>query len=206
MEKTELTHHGIKGQKWGVRRFQTKSGSLTSAGKKRYSAKDEVKKKSKKETASVHEDYAKAHAKKPVSSLSDKELQAINNRLQAEKTYENLNPKKKSLGRKILDDFVLPAAKDIGKEYTKKYMKQGASYIENMIKNSSSKDGATSSNTSASSGKKSSKNKNKSSNSTPSGDDVMNVFKGMGAKMSNYAPQASLGEAFVAGLLEAPKN
>lgn len=33
---TELYHHGIKGMKWGVRRFQNKDGSLTPAGKKRY--------------------------------------------------------------------------------------------------------------------------------------------------------------------------
>lgn len=32
-----LAHHGIVGQKWGVRRFQNKDGTLTSAGKKRYS-------------------------------------------------------------------------------------------------------------------------------------------------------------------------
>lgn len=32
----ELYHHGIKGQKWGVRRFQNEDGSLTSAGRKRY--------------------------------------------------------------------------------------------------------------------------------------------------------------------------
>lgn len=31
-----LAHHGIKGQKWGVRRFRNEDGSLTSAGKKRY--------------------------------------------------------------------------------------------------------------------------------------------------------------------------
>lgn len=31
-----IKHHGIKGQKWGVRRYQNKDGSLTSAGKKRY--------------------------------------------------------------------------------------------------------------------------------------------------------------------------
>ena len=32
----DLVHHGIKGQKWGVRRFQNKDGSLTPAGQKRY--------------------------------------------------------------------------------------------------------------------------------------------------------------------------
>lgn len=32
----ELYHHGIKGQKWGVRRFQYKDKSLTPAGRIRY--------------------------------------------------------------------------------------------------------------------------------------------------------------------------
>lgn len=32
----ELYHYGIKGQKWGVRRYQNSDGSLTAAGKKRY--------------------------------------------------------------------------------------------------------------------------------------------------------------------------
>ena len=32
----ELYHHGIKGMKWGVRRYQKKDGSITEAGKKRY--------------------------------------------------------------------------------------------------------------------------------------------------------------------------
>lgn len=32
----ELCHHGIKGQKWGVRRFQNSDGTWTEEGKQRY--------------------------------------------------------------------------------------------------------------------------------------------------------------------------
>lgn len=34
----ELTHWGIKGMKWGIRRYQNDDGSLTAAGKKRYAS------------------------------------------------------------------------------------------------------------------------------------------------------------------------
>ena len=34
----EIYHHGIKGQKWGVRRYQYADGTYTPAGKKRYSS------------------------------------------------------------------------------------------------------------------------------------------------------------------------
>lgn len=35
-KKDYIAHHGIKGQRWGVRRYQNKDGSYTEAGKKRY--------------------------------------------------------------------------------------------------------------------------------------------------------------------------
>lgn len=33
--ETELYHYGVKGQKWGVRRYRNRDGTLTEAGKKR---------------------------------------------------------------------------------------------------------------------------------------------------------------------------
>lgn len=33
--QNELCHHGIKCQKWGIRRYQNEDGTLTPEGKKR---------------------------------------------------------------------------------------------------------------------------------------------------------------------------
>ena len=87
----ELSHSGIKGMKWGVRRYQNADGSLTDAGKKRY--KD------------VHEDYAKAHIKKSVKQMSDKELRERNNRLEMERKYAQFS-KKESRGKKAVKTFI----------------------------------------------------------------------------------------------------
>lgn len=40
MNNDILMHHGVKGQKWGVRRYQNPDGSLKAEGKKRYSDKE----------------------------------------------------------------------------------------------------------------------------------------------------------------------
>ena len=41
MDNNYVMHFGIKGMRWGVRRYQNKDGSLTPAGKKRYKSEEE---------------------------------------------------------------------------------------------------------------------------------------------------------------------
>ena len=41
-EEMYLEHHGIKGQKWGIRRFQNDDGTLTPEGRERYNVKEAV--------------------------------------------------------------------------------------------------------------------------------------------------------------------
>lgn len=53
---TEFYHHGVKGQKWGVRRYRNANGSLTPAGKKRAKElNDSVDRMHKRELDSAHQ-------------------------------------------------------------------------------------------------------------------------------------------------------
>lgn len=58
----ELYHWGIKGMKWGVRRYQNKDGSLTKAGRKRY-AEEEAKLKAREKEIKGRERVAAKKAK-----------------------------------------------------------------------------------------------------------------------------------------------
>lgn len=62
MEK-ELKHWGIKGQRWGVRRYQNPDGSLTPAGKKRAQRDADELKKAVEKTFDTYDAYRKSMSK-----------------------------------------------------------------------------------------------------------------------------------------------
>lgn len=70
-------HHGVKGMRWGIRRYRHADGSLTSAGRKHYGYGDVQIKKSKYDDAPVPTMYAyDRHSGKGVE-LSDRSLHAM---------------------------------------------------------------------------------------------------------------------------------
>lgn len=111
----ELFHHGIKGMKWGIRRFQNKDGSLTNAGRKRYGeqfgeamskgynatkkavskgyekTKTAVANRQAKKAAAKAEKIAKQRAQITSSrKLTDEELRSRIARLELEQNYQKL--------------------------------------------------------------------------------------------------------------------
>ena len=112
--ENELYHHGIKGMKWGIRRFQNKDGSLTKAGKKRYDDGDDGSDKSKK---TKPED---SWRKKNVKDMSTDELNAAIKRLELEQRYNSLNPKTVSRGKQYVTELfekgVLPGVTNAGRK------------------------------------------------------------------------------------------
>ena len=74
--ESELYHFGIKGQKWGRRRWQNEDGSLTPEGIRRYG---------------TRENYERLTNRKKVKYMTDEELQKHNERLRAEREAKELS-------------------------------------------------------------------------------------------------------------------
>lgn len=69
----ELYHYGVKGMKWGVRRYQNKDGSLTKAGKKRYDTMNTASDKAKSMSEMARRD-AEKFSKRAESAKNNTEL------------------------------------------------------------------------------------------------------------------------------------
>ena len=92
----ELAHYGVKGQKWGVRRFQNPDGTLTAEGKARYSTDKEMKRAARKE---VRADNKKAYALGKQATIdSHAAYIASRKALKAQVKYDK-NPKNRKLDK-----------------------------------------------------------------------------------------------------------
>lgn len=149
MDNNELMHYGVPGMKWGVRRTPAQLGrkktssskSLFGKKKPKPKAKSETKAKTKSETPKEET----APKKKSVKEMSDEELNAAINRMRLEQTYVSLSPQKVSTGKKIaktiLNDVVVPAATDVGRQMVKTALtRAGNKTLEEVFKDFSEAD------------------------------------------------------------------
>lgn len=131
----EMYHHGILGQKWGIRRYQNKDGSLTPAGRKRANKLEneynkltgkKLKRDTDKDENNKSDSSKKQNIKKAVSQMSDADLKNRLTRLENEKRLVQLEKERVSTGQKLLtkigNDVVKPSLIDAGKNTLTAYL------------------------------------------------------------------------------------
>ena len=89
-ESDSLSHHGIKGQRWGIRRFQNEDGSLTKEGRERYYGPVDQKKMEKLAAKQEYEAFKKELKEISKSNLPRKEKKQLKTAKIADKVLDNL--------------------------------------------------------------------------------------------------------------------
>lgn len=98
MENNELTHWGIKGMKWGRRRFQYKDGSLTPAGRKRYGELEETPESKEARRSKALKSTNAAEIYKNRDVLSTAEIRERMDRINVEQNLAKMAASKKKSG------------------------------------------------------------------------------------------------------------
>ena len=126
----ELYHHGVKGMKWGVRKTPVRSSSGATRKRKSNTLSLFKKKKTTRKVSSANSSPAKT---KSIKDMSDDELRKKVERVRLEQQYQELDPKSVSRGKRItkrvMDDIIVPAAVDIGKQAVKSIMANGVNKV-----------------------------------------------------------------------------
>lgn len=123
MDNNELMHYGVLGMKWGVRRTPAQLGRKPTSSNKSLFGKKKSEPKPKVKAKSESPKEETAPKQKSVKEMSDDELNAAIRRMQLEQTYASLSPKQVSKGKavtkRILNNIVVPAAEDVGRQMVK---------------------------------------------------------------------------------------
>lgn len=126
-----LAHYGVLGMRWGSRSHRDKQARIQTAKKANLEVRKAKRTKGKGDPGDPSEDHTKASnlKKKPLSQMSNAEIRALNERLQLERQYRDLNRKETSKGEKFVKDILVNAAKQTATNYTSKYMSKGIDVV-----------------------------------------------------------------------------
>lgn len=111
----DLYHSGVKGQKWGIRRYQNEDGTLTALGKIHYGAQktgQAIGRAAKK----VYDKRMEKHKIRHPEKMTDTELRDHINRIKMENEYREMmrqNKKPVSVGHRIANDILENSAKTL---------------------------------------------------------------------------------------------
>ncbi|MBR3117735.1 MAG: hypothetical protein IKF29_00695 [Oceanobacillus sp.] len=95
-----LYHHGIKGQRWGVRRFQNPDGTLTAAGRRRVRKAERLHEKTMQAVSRGERKRRYKKFKKQTLKMSEGEVKELINRLRNDEQINNYTQIKMSEARK----------------------------------------------------------------------------------------------------------
>ena len=127
----ELVHYGVKGQKWGRRRYQNKDGSLTPAGRERYGSEERFESQYNAQQKAVMNAVKKASEEGAKTARAGKEIEAERTRKKQRKVDKAVEDAVRERAKQMSDQELREAVNRLNMEenYTRMMQNRERIYL-----------------------------------------------------------------------------